>query len=176
MQINVTARHLKLTQAIRSYVEEKLQKAPKYFSRIVWIQVVLSVEKRTHKAEIVIHAPHQTFRAMGLGADLYSAVDLASDKIDAQLRKHKEKLGDQHHKAPAPPEAAPAGADAEIRFSVVKRVPLRPMSKEEAAREMEAVGYNFWMFLDRDSDRPHVIFRRLDDTYGLLQPVKWNGK
>ena len=60
----------------------------------------------------------------------------------------------------------------EIRFSVVKDVPLKPMNKEEAVMEMEKLGYNFWVFQVRDSKQLQVVFKRLDSTYGLLQPVK----
>ena len=83
MEIQLTAKQLKVTPAIRSYVQEKMEKAQKYFDHIVWGQCILFIEKRAHNAEMVIHAPGQTFRALATAADLYSAVDLASDKIDA---------------------------------------------------------------------------------------------
>ncbi|MBI3548814.1 MAG: ribosome-associated translation inhibitor RaiA [Elusimicrobia bacterium] len=177
MRIAITARHLKLTPAIRTYVEEKFQKAQRYFNHIVWTQVVLSVEKRNHEAEVVVHASRQTFRALGKGADLYAAIDLASDKIDSQLKKYKERLKDRHRaEEPEIVSALPAEAAGSIRFSVIKQVPMRPMTREEAAAQMDALGYTFWMFQDQGSKHVQVIFRRLDDSYGLLQPVKWNGK
>ena len=85
MKIHITGRHLRLTKAITEYVEEKVAKAQKYFNHIVWAQVLLVVEKRSHQTEIVIHASRQTFRALAKGADLYAAIDLASDKIDSHL-------------------------------------------------------------------------------------------
>ncbi len=60
----------------------------------------------------------------------------------------------------------------EIRFSVVKDVPLKPMNKEEAVMEMEKLGFNFWLFQEKGSKQLQVVFKRLDSTYGLLQPVK----
>ena len=178
MQIHITARHTRLTEAIRSYVEEKLQKAEKYFNHIVWAQVVLSVEKRNHQAEVVLHAGRQTFRSLSKGGDLYAAVDLASDKIDAQLKKYKERLRDHHKGSPADLSLLPvAMSEGEpLRFSVIKQVPVRPMSREEAADQMDELGYNFWLFLDRGSSQVNVIYRRQDESYGLLQPVKKNGK
>jgi putative sigma-54 modulation protein len=169
---------LKLTPAIRTYVEEKISKAQRYFNHIVWAQVVVTVEKRSHEAEVIIHASRQTFRAMGKGADLYAAIDLASDKIDVQLKKYKEKLRD-HHRVSDEVEVSAAVAvenAGPIRFSVIKQVPMRPMTREEAVAEMDALGYSFWMFQDANTKQIHVIFRRLDDSYGLLSPVKWNGK
>jgi putative sigma-54 modulation protein len=173
MKIQVTGRHLRLTGPIREYVEEKVLKAQKYFSHIIWAQVLLTVEKRSHQAEIVIHAAKQTFRAQADSADLYAAVDLATDKIDHQLKKYKEKLKERHKTAPTVPEIAVLEAnEPRGRISVVKQVSMRPMSSEAAVGEMDRLGYNFWMFQDRDSRQIQVIYRRLDDTFGLLQPIK----
>lgn len=177
MQIHITGRHLRLTKPIRDYVEEKVLKAQRYFNHIVWAQVLLSVEKRSHEAEIVIHASKQTFRALAQAADLYAAVDLASDKIDNQLKKYKERMKERHKGVPALPELlAPAGELNQAKISIVKQVPMRPMSSGEAAREMDRMGYNFWMFLDEDSRQVQVIYRRIDDSFGLLQPVKKEGR
>src|SRR3989338_5083777 len=96
MEIQLTAKQLKITPALREYVQQKMGKTQKYFDHIVWGQAFLFVEKRAHKAEMVVHAPGQTFRALATAADLYSAIDLASDKIDAQLKKHKERVKTRH--------------------------------------------------------------------------------
>jgi len=60
----------------------------------------------------------------------------------------------------------------EIRFSVVKDVPLKPMNKEEAVMEMEKQGYNFWLYQEKGTKQMQVVFKRIDSTYGLLQAVK----
>src|SRR5882672_728838 len=91
MQVNITARHLKLTPAISEYVQKKLEKAKRYFDHLIWAQVVLDVSKTRHMAEIIIHASGRTFTAKEESADLYAAIDLASDKIDEQLRRYKER-------------------------------------------------------------------------------------
>lgn len=171
MDIQLTARRLKITPAIRAYVQEKIDKAEKYFDHIVWAQVVLLIEKRAHKAEVVIHAARQTFRAIASAADLYSAVDLASDKIDAQLKKFKERLKD-HHKAPAIEAAKPdVGGEAALAFSLIKK-PVAPMRPEQAVAAMEESGFNFMMYQDRQTGLIQVVYRRGDDSYGILQPVK----
>lgn len=176
MRIHITARRLRLTPSIRAYVEEKVLKVQKYFNHIIWAQTVLSVEKRSHLAEIVVHAARQTFRAQAKGTDLYAAVDLASDKIDAQLKKYKERLRNHHKGTTAGLAAELLSAEESVRFSVVKDVPLRPMSSNAAAEEMERLGYAFWVFLEEQSRQVQVVYRRQDDSYGILQPVKWNGK
>ncbi|MFH1725414.1 MAG: ribosome-associated translation inhibitor RaiA [Elusimicrobiota bacterium] len=131
MRIHITARHLKLTKPLRVYVEEKVGRAQRHFDHIIWAQVVMEVEKKAHTCEVVIHAARQTFRSFARGVDLYAAVDLSSDRIDAQLRKFKEKVRD-HHKdiGPAPMAAEVLNGPEEIHFSVVKQVSMHPMTKE----------------------------------------------
>ena len=171
MQIHITARHIRLTQPIRAYVEQKVRKAEKYFNHIVWAQVVLSVEKRAHQAELVIHAGRQTFRALALGMDLYSAVDLASDKIDGQLKKYKERVRDHHKDTPSDLEAVVPDGAGSVRFTVVKQS-LRPMTRQEAADEMDELGHRFRLFLDRATNQVSVVYRRDDDSYAVVLPVK----
>jgi putative sigma-54 modulation protein len=158
-------------------VEEKVSKAQKYFNQIIWAQVVLSVQKRVHDAEIVIHASKQTFRAKAKAADLYAAIDLASDKIDAQLKKYKERLKQRHKNSPPVPAlAAEAMGARPAKISIIKQVPMRPMSADAAAEEMERQGYAFWLYQDKDTGQVQVIYRRIDESFGLLQPVrKGNG-
>ena len=175
MQINITARQMRLTQPLKSYVEEKVLKAQKYFNHIIRAQVTLSVEKRAQQAEIVIHAAQQDFRSVAQAGDLYAAVDLASDKIDAQLKKFKERKRDHHRDAAEAEVMLLPEVPRPVRISVIKQVPVRPMTSDEAAAEMDRMGYNFWLFQDRESKHIHVLFRRLDDSYGLLQPVRRGG-
>src|SRR5476649_381325 len=91
MQINVTARHLRLTPAINEYVQKKVEKAKRFLDHLIWAQVVLDISKQRHKAEIIIHAAGHTFTAKEESVDLYAAIDLASDNIDEQLRRYKER-------------------------------------------------------------------------------------
>ncbi|MEK7858499.1 MAG: ribosome-associated translation inhibitor RaiA [Elusimicrobiota bacterium] len=178
MEIQLTAKHLKITEPIRNYVRQKMEKAQKYFDHIIWGQAFVHIDKRAHNAELVIHAPGQTFRALATAADLYSAIDLASDKIDGQLKRYKERLKSRHktHKGKeevisAEEAAALLPMPSAIQYSIVKQ-PLVPMSPEQAALEMETAGQSFRLYQDRQSKQVHVIFRRSDDSYGILQPVK----
>ncbi len=178
MEIQLTAKQLKITDAIRSYVHDRMERAQKYFEHIVWGQVFIFIEKRAHKCEMLLHAPGQTFRALAEAADLYSAVDLASAKMDAQIKKFKEKTRSRHktrggketvrsvREEPVFEATAPA-----VQFSVVRQR-VAPMSADEAVREMESLGHSFRLFQDRDSKQIQLVFRRSDDSYGIVQPVR----
>jgi putative sigma-54 modulation protein len=172
MEIQLTAKQLKITPALRDYVSQKMGKAQKYFDHIVWGQAFLFVEKRAHKAEMIVHAPGQTFRALATAADLYSAIDLASDKIDAQLKKHKERVKTRH-KAKTSETMSEAVPPTTTSFSVLRQT-VEATSPERAIEEMEASGHQFLAYLDRDTDQIHVVFRRTDETFGIVQPVRKN--
>lgn len=174
MEIQLTAKHLKVTPTIREYVEQKMEKAQKYFDHIIWGQAFLSVEKRSHNAEFVVHAPGQKFRALATAADLYSAVDLASDKIDAQLKRFKERVK-KKHKEPVAEVAPPAPAAAPLRATVLKQ-PVSPMSFEQAVEEMESLGQTFRLYQDKDTEQIQVVYRGEDDGYRIVQPVKKNAR
>lgn len=171
MEIHLTAKRIKTTPALRDYVQQKMEKAQKYFDHIIWGQAILLVQKRTHSAEFLVHAPGQIFRAVASAADLYSAVDLVSDKIDAQIKKYKERLKNKHKdREEAGPVFAPPPARA-WRTNVVRH-PVAPMTPEQALEEMERLGQAFRLFQDRDSHQIHLVYRASDDTYTIVQPVK----
>ncbi|OIO12127.1 MAG: ribosomal subunit interface protein [Elusimicrobia bacterium CG1_02_63_36] len=174
MKIHVTGRHMRLTKPIQNYVDEKVSKAQRYFDNIVWAQVLLSVEKRSHQCEIILHASKQTFRSLATSSTLYAAIDMASDKIDTQLRRYKDRVKGRNKKGRASATQALSEEmdPTPVRFSVVKQVPLIPMTADEAAQQMEDLGYTFWMFQDSETKQVNVIFRRLDESFGLLQPTK----
>ncbi|MBI4802496.1 MAG: ribosome-associated translation inhibitor RaiA [Elusimicrobia bacterium] len=171
MRIHLVARKIKLSQPLREFVEAKLSKLTEYVDNIVWAQVIINVEKKIHSAEVIVHAGHQTMKAAAVSDDLYSAIDKVMSKIEVQVRKYKEKFSEHRHQSVDMTEFTAFGAP-QITFSVVKDVPLRPLTREEAVREMEKLGFNFWLFMDKNSRQMQVVFKRLDSTYGLLQPVR----
>ena len=174
MTVHIVARHVKLTKGLKDFIQERVDKLQRYFDNIIWAQVVLTVEKKAQNAEIVLHAARQTFQATAKTTDLYSSVDMAAEKIDKQIKKYKDRMKDHRGSGEEMTIVQDYSAiqDADIKFSVVKKVPMAPMTADEAAMEMERMGYNFWMFMDQESSKIQVIFKRLDNTYGLLQPVK----
>lgn len=178
MEIQLTAKQLKITDAIRNYVHERMERAQKYFEHIVWGQVFIFIEKRAHKCEVLLHAPGQTFRAQADASDLYSAVDLASAKMDAQIKKFKEKTRARHKTRGGKEtvrsfreEAELEPGPAPVQFSVVRQA-VAPMSADEAVRRMESLGHSFLLFQDKDTRQIQLVFRRSDDSYGIVQPVR----
>lgn len=96
MQINLTGHHVELTQALRNYIHEKLGRIERHFDNVTRVHVILSVEKLRHKAEATLHVAGNDLFAYAVDEDMYAAIDALYDKIDRQIKKHKEKLADKH--------------------------------------------------------------------------------
>ena len=96
MQINITGHHIDITPALHSYIENKFQRLERHFDRMTNIRVILSVEKERQKAEATIHVNRGELFADSIQEDMYAAIDNLTDKLDRQLKKHKEKLSDHH--------------------------------------------------------------------------------
>jgi len=96
MQINVTGHHIEITPAIRNYIFDKLERIKRHFENATDIHFILTVEKLEHKAEATLNVSGNTLHAHSVEADMYAAIDSLADKLDRQVRKHKEKITDHH--------------------------------------------------------------------------------
>ncbi|ASK34920.1 ribosome hibernation-promoting factor, HPF/YfiA family [Alloalcanivorax mobilis] len=97
MQINLSGHHLDITDALRDYVDEKFAKLERHFDQITSIQVILSPEPKSHKAESTIHIGGADVFATAQADDMYAAIDALTGKLDRQILKHKEKTMDRNH-------------------------------------------------------------------------------
>ena len=92
MEISIDGHHVALTPAIQEHIETKMTKIERHFEHVVNVHVVLSVEKQRHKAEATIQITGNNIHASCEHEDMYAAIDLLIDKLDRQIKKHKEKL------------------------------------------------------------------------------------
>ena len=96
MQINLTGHHIDITESLKSYVDNKFERLQRHFENITNIHVILTVEKERQKAEATVHVNRGNLFADNEQQDMYAAIDGLVDKLDRQLKKHKEKLTDHH--------------------------------------------------------------------------------
>lgn len=99
MQINITGHHVELTDALRDYVNKKLNKLERHFDNVTNLHVVLTVEKQQQKAEANVHVTGQEIFAQANTSDMYASIDAMVDKLDRQIIKHKEKMGNHNQKS-----------------------------------------------------------------------------
>ena len=93
MQVNISGHHVEVTDPLRAYIGEKLDRLERHFDKITNVTVILTVEKLLHKIEATLHIPVGKGEVVANAehTDMYAAIDSLADKLDRQLKKHKEK-------------------------------------------------------------------------------------
>jgi putative sigma-54 modulation protein len=168
-----------VSEPVRAYVEEKLERVKKYIDEPIDAQAVLSVEKKIrHKAVVTISAKGVTIKASEETNDMYAAIDSMVDKIERQFKRYKEKL--KQHK-PA------SGKERQIQKTVFEAESIdigsseptiirshsfsvKPMAVEEAVMQMDLLHKDFLVFTDATTEEINVVYRRQDGNYGLIVP------
>ena len=168
-------RNIDITDAMRTYAEEKLEKLSRFSDRIVDAKVVMSYNSSRNagdpaKVEVQVNVPGGIVRAEERGPDTYAAIDKVVDKLERQLKRFKGRFIAKRAEGPPVPEPE-AEERLEPAIVRIKRHVLRPMSPEDAAMEMEALGHAFFMFRNLDTDEINVIYLRHDGDYGLIEPA-----
>ena len=105
MQINLTGHHVDITSALRDYVDTKFERLERHFDHVTNVHVVLTVEKLRQKAEANLHLNGANVFADATHEDMYAAIDSLVDKLDRQVKKHKEKM--TNHRANLEPATHP---------------------------------------------------------------------
>ncbi len=96
MNLQLTGLHLEITPAMRDYVTSKLARISSHFDHVIDVKVTMSVEKLAQKVEATVHVPGNDLHAACEDNNMYSAIDMLTDKLDRQVVKHKEKNADHH--------------------------------------------------------------------------------
>lgn len=97
MQINITGHHVEVTPSLRNYVTDKLDRIERHTENITNVHVILSIEKLRQKAEATIHISGGDIYADSEHDDMYAAIDTLVDKLDRQVKKHKDKILNRNH-------------------------------------------------------------------------------
>ncbi|WP_265821595.1 ribosome hibernation-promoting factor, HPF/YfiA family [Geovibrio ferrireducens] len=175
MNVQITARNIEITDAIRSYAEKKVAKLEKYFDHITEANVLLEVQKNLHIVEVLITAKGVFMKGLEKSEDLYASIDLAVDKIEKQLVKYKEKLKnkklmEKEFKAPLKLNVLDVESfdSDEPRVVVSKDMPVKPMDVEEAVMQMDLLNKTFFVFRNAETSELSVVYRRDDGNIGLI--------
>ncbi|MEJ2656253.1 MAG: ribosome-associated translation inhibitor RaiA [Desulfobacterales bacterium] len=175
MQTSVTFKNIDPSENLKAYVGEKLDRFDKYLYNPAEANVVLSVEKFRHMAEINIIGDRLNIYGKEVTDDMYSAIDIALDKLEKQIKKNKQKIrkhraGQKSNAKEHIGEVTPFGEDEAARHIIVKNIEYKPMDVEEAVMQMGLVNDNFLVFTDARTHQVNVLYRRKDGNYGLIQP------
>ena len=102
MQVSLSGHHVDITDSLRNYVNEKIERLDRHFDQALDIHVVLTVEKLRHKAEATMHVSGGNLYADDIQETMYAAIDGLIDKLDRQGKKHKEKMKSHRNKGALP--------------------------------------------------------------------------
>ncbi len=178
MEITVTFRHTEPMESLRSYAVEKISKFRKYLDSPLEAQVVLSVEKFRHQADVTLSIDGTRLKAVEETGDMYSAIDQVMDKVENQLKRHLSKLRDRRTDASKTGIIAEAGEAEEgvstvsdERVIEVEKLVAKPMDPEEAAMQLQISRQDFLVFRNARSNEVNVIYKRKDGNLGLIEPI-----
>lgn len=178
MQTSVRFKNIAPSDTLKSYVRDKLDRLDKYLYNPAEANVVLSVEKFRHIAEINIIGDRLNINGKEETEDMYSSIDMILDKLESQIKKSKQKSKQKRSglKTGTKPlmAEAPSGPDEDpVKGQVVIRnIEYKPMDIDEAVLQMGLVDNNFLVFTNAKTGRVNVLYRRKDGNFGLIQPRK----
>ena len=174
MKITYTARKVNLRDNFKERVEKKLSKFDKIFSDDAQAFVVVTLDKSSQTVEITIKDNHMVYRAEKTMPEMNDALDKCIDVLGRQLRKNKARLEKRLRSGSLEELVAPVEEPVvEEDYTVVrtKKIPIKPISVDEAILQMNMVGHKFYMFTDAETGEVNVVYARDDGAYGLLKPA-----
>ena len=199
MDVVVSSRHCEVSERFRQHVEDKLAKLEKHDHLIIRVEVLVEKEsrprepERTVRIELTAKSKGPIVRAEAHAEDKMAALDLALDKMAAQMRRaaDRRKVHRGQHtpeslsqamarSTPVEPEEPEPDVHAERKVGPVtvtgdgplvvreKTHTAAPMTLEQALYEMELVGHDFYLFVDKESEKPSAVYRRRGYDYGVI--------
>jgi ribosome hibernation promoting factor len=182
MRLQVKGKNVEVSDAIRTYAEDKLGRLERQLDDPTRVELELAVEKNpsiadNHVAEATIWTKGPVLRAKEASTDMRASIDLLADKLERQVTRYREKRRRARHRggngqSQLAVPSVPVSFDDENGALIVKtkQFALRPMSAEEAVLELELVGHDFFLFRHVETAEINVVYRRRDGGYGLIEP------
>lgn len=192
MELNISGRNLELNEETRDYVTKKVNRLGRRLPNITAATIELTREstkapEQRFVAQATLDIGGTVLRGEERAATVLAAVDSVIQMLDRRALRYKGRLyrSEQAKKAEKnlsirdaavlDASASEDTEDDEIQDAVgkvvrLKRFPIKPMTLEEAALQMELVGHDFFLFLDSDTEIFNLLYRRRDGDYGLIQP------
>lgn len=170
MRTSFTFKNLDPSDSLKTYATEKLDRFDKYLDNPAEANVVLSVEKFRHTAEINITGDRLSITGKEETGDMYSAIDKVLDKVGKQIKKSKGKIRSRRtSRSRQKGEGAMADFSDEPQL-FVETIDYKPMDVNEAMEQMELTEDAFFVFTNAKTDRVNVLYRRNDGNIGLIEP------
>jgi putative sigma-54 modulation protein len=175
MKININGKGIKVGDQLQQRIEEKLGKFNRFFDDETIANVKVRPEKDQKCIEVTLKIQKHYYRAETIADDVFTALDLAIEVLEGQIRKHKTKIEKKIHDYAYMKEYLkdqPAADESGDEAKIIKRkaFDISPMDPDEAVLQMEMLGHSFLLYLDMETDKVCVVYKRKDGNYGLIEP------
>ena len=178
MRIDFTGRHVQVEDGLREHAEKKIEKILRFLDEPIETQIIVWEEKMHQVAEIHISHRHGILQAKEEGETQLDAFNVALEKVEKQARRSRKKLVDKRRRAARDGQHWPLdviegpslGSVDGPRVVKSGRLPIKPMTIDEAALELERSKNDFFVFLDSGTEKVSVLYRRRDQNFGLIAP------
>ncbi len=165
---------MQIPQSFNDYAENRLNsRLDKFFGEEADAKITMYEYKGSIVIELTVRYNNMLFRAECSAPDKNVALDAAVDKIIRQIRKNKTKIA-KRLKDTAFKEGYTDIVEEQVSFEVIKhkKFVMRPMTTDEAILQMNMLGHSFFMFENAETGVVNVVYKREDDNYAVLEPVK----
>ncbi len=179
MDLVIKGRNMKLSEALKDYAKEKVEKVNRYLDTIVRGEIEFIAEgnpsiSKSQRVEITLWTKGPLIRAVASSSDSFASVDLAVDKLERQVDKYKGKVYSSRNKRGSKLKRLETKSQGKPRLPQVRRKKqfvVKPMTLKEALLQMELLGHDFFVFLNAETETLNIVYRRKDDTLGLIEAL-----
>jgi putative sigma-54 modulation protein len=175
MQIDITFKNMESSDALKDYAFKRLSKMERYIDRTGEAHIVLSIEKRRHKADVTFTADGTVINAVEITEDLYAAIDMVMDKLERQIKKHKQKMQDKKSQGKSTPEEAVEAPSPKTTRKARPRIVrernyfVKPMNLDEAILQLNLDPASFIIFQNTESNQINLLYKRPDGDLALVE-------
>ena len=177
MRIAFTFKNFEPSEHLKKYARRRFEKLGRFFGKASGLdaQVSLSVDKFRHKCEVQVGGEGLQLTAAEQTEDMYTTIDLVLDKLEAQIKKHVSRF--KEHRRQSKNAVIDVFTyrlqeeDGERVITGTSKFEPKPMHVDEAVMQLDSSGNEFLVFLNAESERVNVIYRRRNGGYGLIDPI-----
>lgn len=172
MNLRVLGKNISVTPALHEAVEKSAAHLQRYSDDISNITVTLSVIGLNHKVDVTCNMRGRTLRVEKSADDMYVAISTTFDVLERKIVKYQDKNNKRRNRESIKmPETYEIEEDDEIKISKVKSFVIKPMTPEEACLQMDMLEHSFFVFKNSNTGGTSVVYKRHDNTYGLIDPA-----
>ena len=174
INITITGKEVKATEAIKDYVEKKMERVERYFEDDVDVSVTIKTEKTEQIAEMSVKVKQDTYRAVTAHKDMYASIDKDIDILEGQIRKIKTRKDKANKEDSIKTMEDIYTEEVKIEDEIIKTIyyDIKPMTPEDAKLKLQEKPQDrFITFINQDTNKVNVLFKLKDNkNYGLLEP------